>query len=286
MVNSVFVLNSPLDPGKQLHVNGGTQEPTRSQLRRSVPGLLWTLVPLTGGRRAEGGESRWRQTHSSWRRSNWVCTASWWHQVTFVYLHFTGMCVCDVSPRLRWHIPLQNTADRWFGKHISVSVKQHWSCKKGHKCTENYAIGLHIYTGLTSGQDWLLWYQRLPGGLVVKPSQGTKTSQAEPLCLAWLATSTSITSTIPELSQRKIKCHCTSNSKQLVKVPPPLVDGCGSVCSFQCPSERVSHRIRRDRWNHVYQRKHMAQPRNKEGPFSELLKFNLKCISLVWMCRL
>lgn len=43
--------------------------------------------------------------------------------------HLTVKHICEVSPRLRWRIPLQNRVDRGFGKHTSVSgwrKRTHW----------------------------------------------------------------------------------------------------------------------------------------------------------------
>lgn len=59
---------SPSDRGKQHHVNVGTRVLTQSQHHRSVPGLLWTLVLETYGRRAERRETRWTERVKDWLR--------------------------------------------------------------------------------------------------------------------------------------------------------------------------------------------------------------------------
>lgn len=51
--NDGFVSYSPSNHGKRRHVNGGTQVLIQSQHHRNVPGLLWRLVHVRGGRRAE-----------------------------------------------------------------------------------------------------------------------------------------------------------------------------------------------------------------------------------------
>lgn len=50
-------------------------------------------------------------------------------QKVTVYLLVTVGGICEGSPRLHLHIPLQNRADRAFGRHISVSAERKLSHK-------------------------------------------------------------------------------------------------------------------------------------------------------------